>query len=316
MAADKPNPFVYDIEMPSRAVAESFTPQIALLHELCCYGSNLLMRSYAERDRKLEDAIILGCLLRQFLIHLDAVYVLLSKGCAPASFIHLRAMLEEQFYFEWLFKEQTALRAKHLYVWNLRKRRSWNLTTDPNTPEGKDFDALLSSEHAETLAKMRTPQMRHEARTQNVDIDRILSDPDLARIDRQFTALRGNKKFDPDWYAPCGPTSVFQIAREVGMIVHYRMFYSKWSESMHSSGFFEHVYTDSSGTSVEQVRSLERFDEPIRNACTISYGVLRLIINRYRPGENEAFARKYMSEWRERFFKIPKVNLNHKVETR
>jgi hypothetical protein len=94
------------------------------------------------------------------------------------------------------------------------------------------------------------------------------------------------------------------------------MFYSKWSESMHSSGFFEHVYTDAAGTSIEQLRSLERFDEPIRMACTLSYGVFRLIVARYRPGEHETFALKYVQEWRARLFAIPKVNINRENEPR
>src|SRR5687768_3368511 len=100
MAADTPNPYVYDTELPETTVKNHFSAQMDLLHELCTFGSNLLLRSFTEKGNKLEDAVILGCLFRQFLVHLDAVYILLSKGSAHASFIHLRAMLEEQFCLE------------------------------------------------------------------------------------------------------------------------------------------------------------------------------------------------------------------------
>lgn len=313
MQPDKPNPYVYDTDMPEAAVRDHFGKQMELLRELCAYGSNLLIRCYTQSGNQIEDLIILGALFRQFLVHLDATQVLLSKGCTHASLIHLRAMLEEDFYFHWLFQKETPLRAKHLYVWNLRKRRAWNRTTDPATQESKDFEALLAKEHADTLAKLRTPEMQHEAIHANKSIDQILAQPAFAKIDREFTSRRGTKPYDPEWYVPCGPASIRKLAAEVGMEVHYRMFYSKWSEMMHSSGFFEHVYTDDSGTSVEQIRGLEHFEEAIRSACTFTTDVFRLIIRRYRPGEETAYSTKYMTEWRDRFLNIPKVNINRKT---
>lgn len=33
---------------------------------------------------------------------------------------------------------------------------------------------------------------------------------------------------------------------DVTMGAHYRFFYSKWSELMHSSGFFDHIWVDDS----------------------------------------------------------------------
>ncbi len=124
MTADKRNLNVYDTEASVATVREHFQPQVELLEELSAYGSNLLVRTFVDRDRKLEHVVALGCIFRQFLGNLDAVKVLVTAGAADACLIHLRAMLEELFYTKWLFKEDTATRARCFYVWNLRQNRS------------------------------------------------------------------------------------------------------------------------------------------------------------------------------------------------
>jgi hypothetical protein len=72
MQPDNPNPYVYDTALFEAAIEQKFKPQMALLHELCCYGSNLIMRCYTEKENNFEDLVIVGCLLRQFLVHLAA----------------------------------------------------------------------------------------------------------------------------------------------------------------------------------------------------------------------------------------------------
>lgn len=310
MSADNPNPFVYNTEFAENAVRKTYRAHVGLLYELCAYGSNLLLRCFRERDNKLEDAILIGCLFRQFLMHLDAVHVLLSKGCGDAALIHLRAMLEEEIYLNWLVKEQTPLRAKHFYVWNLRKRRRSNLVADPSTNEAKDATAQAGSDFDSVITALQTPAMHASCSQENANIDAILADPELAKIDHAFEALRKGKVYDVEWYKPCGATSVASIARNVGMAAHYRFFYSKWSELMHSSGFFDHVWVDDKGASVEQVRDVEEIANAISMAASMAQGLFHLFIRRYRPGEQDSFRRKYLSEWRDRAMNIPKVKID------
>ncbi|HTQ30698.1 MAG TPA: DUF5677 domain-containing protein [Opitutaceae bacterium] len=310
MNPDNPNPFIYDTEFAEDAVRKNYEPHVHLLHELCSYGSNLLLRCFLERDKKLEDAILIACLFRQFLCHLDAVSVLIAKGCGDASLLHLRAMLEEEIYLNWLVKEHTAMRAKHLYVWNLRKRRRANRMVDPNSEEAKEIKASIGPNFERVVIGLQTPEMQTEAKTQNSNIDAILADPDLAKIDRAFEASRKGKNYDVDWYKPCGIPSLAKMAKEVKMMAHYRFFYSKWSEVMHSSGFFDHLHVDDLGASVEQVRDVEEIANAISVASSTANGVFRIFIHRYRPGEIDSFNRKYLTEWRDRSMNIPKVKIN------
>ena len=316
MSADNPNPFVYNTEFAEEAVRKNYEAHVQLLQELCAYGSNLLLRCFRERENKLEDAILIGSLFRQFLTHLDATSVLLSKGCGDAALLHLRAMLEEEIYLNWLVKEQTPLRTKYFYVWNLRKRRRSNRMVDPTTDEAKTAKATVGRDFEGVITALQTVEHQAEFSRQNANIDMILADPELAKIDRAFEALRKGKPYDVEWFKPCGVSSIAAIARDVKMGAHYRFFYSKWSELMHSSGFFDHIWVDDQGASVEQIRDVEEIANAISMSVSIAQGVFRLFIRRNRPGEINSFNRKYVNEWRMRAMNIPKMKIDRQSADR
>lgn len=311
MKPDTPNPFIYDTHN-AEVAAKHLEAHVKLVGELAAYGSNLLVRCFGDRSNKLEDIIILSCLFRQHLIHLDAIYVLLSRGCVYACYAHLRAMIEEQISLQWILKSDTPYRAKCLYVWNLRKRKRINKRTDKATPEGVTF-ATKIKEYSGTVAALQTDIMSAEANKQNADIDAILSSPELAKIDRQFEALKTPKRdFDKEWFTPAGISSVAMMARDVDLEALYYVFYDKYSEVMHSSGFFDHLHVDEDGASIEQIRSPEDFDGVLKMAYNCAFAFYRLIIVRYRPGEDVNFSLKYMQEWRERAMQVPKIQINRK----
>ena len=57
----------------------------------------------------------------------------------------------------------------------------------------------------------------------------------------------------------------------------------------------------------EQIRSLEDF-EFARYSATLAIRTFQLMFQQYRTGEaRDNFPRKYRNEWREPYFKIPKV---------
>ncbi len=316
MSPDKPNPFVYNIQFAEETAQKHYAPQAQLLYEMCAYGSNLLIRCFRDPKNQIEDAIIIACLLRQFLTHLDAVSVLVAKGCGDAALIHLRAMLEEEIYLNWLVKEQTAVRAKHLYVWNLRRRRRGNRVVDPATDEAREAKTNVGPDFAGILDALQTTEHQAGTTMENANIDRILTEPEFAKIDRAFEALRKNRPFDVEWYKPCGPASIAAVAKEVNMTAHYRFFYSRWSLFMHSSGFFDHLHVDDLGAAVEQIRDVEEIANAASMASSMAIGVFRTVLRRYRPGELDAFGIKYLTEWRQRARNIPKVSLHRKTADR
>lgn len=312
MPSDEPNPNVYAVARPEEQVKTHLSSYVALLHELCIYGSNFLDNCLKDQSGKLEDEVILICFLRQFLVNLDAIYVLLSKGCGPASSIHLRVMLEVQIYCKWMLKEDTAIRARHYIVWILRKRRRGNEQSDPSTEAGKRFQAIH-----EKLAKFRerasNPEARAKAAKENRMIDRELAKPEFVSINTSFEAKRNKRNFDSPWYALHDIKSIGELAKKVGMESEYAMLYSKYSEDMHSTNFFDHRHIDESGASIEQIRALERIDNVISIAVGISVEFFIDLLGHYRRDEISYFRTKYMIEWEKRHMNIPKVQLNRNI---
>jgi hypothetical protein len=175
--------------------------------------------------------------------------------------------------------------------------------------EGKRFAEKIKR-FPGTVSRLQSEEMAKDAASQNAEIDKILAKPEFAKIDRAFEAFHIKRGYDQDWYIPYGPTSIAKLASDVGMDVHYAVFYNKYSEIMHSSGFFDHVHVDEKGVSIEQIRTTEHFDEVVRMASTTAVDVFETIIKRYRSGELKSFHLKYAREWRDRFLKIPKVVIN------
>ena len=60
---------------------------------------------------------------------------------------------------------------------------------------------------------------------------------------------------------------------------------------------------------VNPVRQPEQIAEVARLAVSFALRVYRLVLQEYRPGEEENFNKKYLVEWRDRYFKEYKVEL-------
>jgi hypothetical protein len=60
---------------------------------------------------------------------------------------------------------------------------------------------------------------------------------------------------------------------------------------------------------INPIREPQDIPQVVQLAAILSFRVFRLVLKQYRPSEEENFNRKYLKEWRTRFFKKYKVNL-------
>src|SRR5262245_9306268 len=66
---------------------------------------------------------------------------------------------------------------------------------------------------------------------------------------------------------------------------------------------------------VKPVRQPEQIIEVARLAVSFALRVYRLVLQQYRPAEEENFNKKYFVEWRDRYFKEYNVELVPKCVT-
>ena len=116
---------------------------------------------------------------------------------------------------------------------------------------------------------------------------------------------------DREWYALDGKTpSIRSVARAVGRLQEYDVFYEPSSKAMHTSTYKNHVLFMGGAVRLKPMRNVE--DAPLvinmtGNAALAAYRKVLLIT---RPGEMPAFERKYKEDWQQALLSMPTVKVD------
>ena len=283
-------------------IKEHLSPWIDLIRDLTNYGSLLIPRCFSSSARDLKDAVVLAILLRQVVAMLDGIEVLLSNGAVHAAQLQLRALLEASVYIEWILQSDSEKKAAYYYVHNLRRKRLWASRTQPGSAESEEFIAMMTDTGVQI-----NDRVREVSKQQLQDIDRVLSQPKFAEINKDFDKHRKGKRYDPAWYVPLGQRRFGMIARSVGKGSLYTIVYSGASEVMHTSSYDQHVKIGKGELTFQPIRSLEGFESVLRFSLAIALFTFRRILQEYRDGELPLFGRKYVEKWQKEFINFPQI---------
>ena len=133
---------IIDREKHKKDARQIFSKQIDLLVDLVNYGSNLIIRAYDSSKKKLEDAIVIGVLLKQVVAMIDATEILLCHGSPQSADIQLRSALEASLYIDWMLKSELQKKAKYYYISNLRNMKLWALKLKAFASQSRDLETL------------------------------------------------------------------------------------------------------------------------------------------------------------------------------
>ena len=241
-----------DRDKAAADVREHLGPWTGLMHDLTNYGSNLIPRCYNSSEKQLKDALILGVLLRQVVAMLDGVQILLSSGATHAAHLELRALFEASVYIEWMLARDSEEKATYYYVHDLRRQRLWATRLQPGSPERNEFTPMMNKWGVDVsqYGKMNDERMS--------EIDRVLSEPQLAAVNKDFEKHR-REKHDAAWYVPLGQRNFRRMVRTLGKEALYMFIYSGASEVMHASSYGHHVRFSKGEITFRPIRSPEEF---------------------------------------------------------
>jgi len=295
-------------------VSENFTPILSVFRDVVNYGSNLMPRCYVSSKRMLEDAILIGVLLRQSIAMFDAIEILLSKAAVYPCHLQIRALFEVSLYLEWMLQEDTEKRAKYYYVSNVRKERIWAMRTQNGSPENVSYGKAM--EGFGDLFSDTSKRLSDKGQEYLKDINRILAQTSFAVVDKEIEAYRAKRKtpYDPPWYAPLGPQSVRQISVALKRLHEYETIYALSSEAMHSTSHKAHVSFSQGKLLFSPIRYLAGIDSIVRFSMSTILKIYRDVLGHYREGELASFGKKYGSDWREAFMDIPSVEYKDNSE--
>jgi hypothetical protein len=282
-------------------INEHLRPWTSLLRDLVSYGSNLIPRCYSSSGKSLKDAVLLAILLRQVVAMLDGVDLLLSSGAVYAATLQLRALFEASVYIEWILGGDSERKADYYYVHNLRRKRMWASRVQPASPESQEFLEFLNKSGISIDENTRKASQKELQ-----EIDRILSQAKFATISSDIEKHR-KRKHDPAWYVPLGEHNLGTMARTVGKHSQYVFLYSPASEVIHVSNYGHHVRFGKGEIVFQPIRSVEGFENVFRFTTINALLTFRAVLQEYRPGELDAFRRKYMEKWQKEFINFPKI---------
>lgn len=300
---------IIDREKNKKEARQTFSKQIEVIVDLVNYGSNLLVRAYDSSKRKLEDAIVIGVLLKQVISMVDATEILASHGAPQMAYLQARSALEASLYIDWILKSESGEKAKYYYVSNLRNIRLWTLRYLKGTQENIDFLQDISDLIKYMEPSIITKEDEGEAKHQVEEINRILNQEGYREISDEFERRKSKKTgAEAYWYKPFGIGSIMKLAEDVGRLSEYIIYYSRGSEFAHTTLYRDHVKFNQGKITFEPVRQLGEMHTLLQLAIGVSLSSYLSIINHYRYGERKSFGRKYKMDWRNAFQNIPSVS--------
>lgn len=307
---EQPNDSILNRDEAAGNAQLHYRKQLDLLVDLSNYGSNLVLRAFNSSQRQMADIVLCGVLLKQVVAMLDATEVMLTAGCGNAAHLPARTAFEASVYIDWILVGDSELKAKRYAVSNYRDQRDWARRATPGSPEAEQLNALLEPYQIDVHAKH--PELAASAAATLAEADRVLGQPSLAPVDKEFSDARGRKKHDVDWYHLDGINSLRHLSEKVGRLPEYEMFYSRGSQIMHTGTYKDHVIFTKGAMKFKPIRNLEDVGPLVSFVCSsVGIATYRKILSRYRPAELAAFGRKYLEDWRDPVLNVPRVTYNY-----
>jgi hypothetical protein len=301
-------------------IAEIYLSEhITALEELVNYGTNLIPRCFTSSVRDRRPVIVVGVLLKQVVMMLDGAVELLRRSCVNTSYLQLRGAFEASVYIDWILQLRSDKRARAYYVWNVRRDLNWTKRARRGTAEHRLFSRetrRIWGIHIKEPAGSSIEQEHAEAEIRR--IESFLNQRQYRTWNLRFDASRDTKTLrDRDWYSVLFPPgkrgSFFQICKAVRRISEYRGIYEIGSETMHGSLTKAHVEVGEGRLTFLPLRDPRAAGEIIQYLASVAFHTFNRVLEEYRPGESERFARKWTDEWSPTFRKL--VYMEPKKET-
>lgn len=302
----------HDRILPKDKIAEiirtHFGPQIGLLEELVNYGSHLILRTWDQSGKQLEDIVAIGNFLKHIVTVLDGIHETAKNGQVVSGTILLRALFETEVSLEWILKADSKNRAVAYYVWDQRRKRLGLLRVKDGTRENKIYMEQMTHDYL----KFATPVSQEEIEKELQRLEQLLAEPALKDINAKFEELKGSKLREPDWREPGGINNFREMLKELNREMEYNVFYPLLSRGVHGLAFDSHVnfaVEEDLKISLQPVRTILGLDQLLRDTYNFAMLAFRAALNSYRPEEVSQgnFDRKYLLEWRDRMLSIPKI---------
>lgn len=295
----KDEPFLQILDRHTAMVhARLHDEHLGLLEDLVNYGSLLLPRAYHSSQKSIAEGMILFHLAREVVIQVDALHVLLINGCVPGTSSVCRSLVEKSHLLFWSLKEDTDLKMKHLFVGGLRSALHGPKTVLTGHKEHESLSAVQK-------LSLQDSALEKQAKAELAKLNQRLSLPDVRSINASFDSSSAKQGYDPSWTKVyCASNSKCKnsgsargIAKELEKLDEYQVYYADFSSATHGQDLLSSISLKGCDLIVKNIRDGAEFVNVFHLAMNSAIEVYKTLIEHYRPGEIDNFARKYTDEW-------------------
>jgi hypothetical protein len=159
----------------------------------------------------------------------DAIHILILAGSSTPTIPLLRSMLESILLLKYIHRKDYKQRSLCMLCAYIHQEIAIRERLDPQSKDGKRFYEVIAEEF-----KGWRPNSFQEgagARHDVAQLRELLANPELENIEERHRRHPRQK-----WYSMFdGPKNLYKLAKRVGMLSSYELFYRPWSTTVHGT---------------------------------------------------------------------------------
>jgi Family of unknown function (DUF5677) len=242
---------------------------------------------------KSNHQITVFLLARHAIESLDAVSVLVSKGCSNPCQPLLRSTLEATLGIFYILKEDTARRAFAYQIAHYHRRLSLYRKMDPATQAGQEFRKYFKDD---PLVGSIIDDMSHiDVNRMAANVEALLQKPELQPIEDEWKKAK-KKKSDPEWYSLFdGPSNLRELAKHVGLLFPgmYEFLYRYWSNEVHAGSAMNATGKKMGQQVIRPIRHPEELQQAVNLASSLGVFLCTKLLETFAPEKLDAFRVEY-----------------------
>jgi hypothetical protein len=153
------------------------------------------------------------------------------------------------------------------------------------------------------------PQQHNQQVIDKIQLE--LAKPHFQEIQAEYETVKKRAKRKPEWYRLFGgPSNLRDLANHLDQLGRYMILYPQWSSISHAhdAARFAPGTTITGDFMVRHLRQSRDIPFVVGYAATFMLHATRLVLRKFRPGEEQHLADWYKKEVQERFRELTGAN--------
>lgn len=234
----------------------------------------------------------------------------MSQSCCIATIPLVRSLFEALLSINYILENEKDYQRRS-YSWLVDYIHQKLLACeilDPSTSRGKEFqDAISGDENLQSFAPILTKQT--DVQKVITNFQSWLKKPRLQEAEAEYQRLKKTRNRRPHWYQLFdGPSNLRELSKLLRQVECYNFLYPAWSSIVHGTDMLHlpHLLPKSSDKDPTSypIRNPKGIERLAGYTATFMLKATRLMLKKFRPGEEDTHAKWHESEVRERHRKL------------